>query len=76
MIPGDIMLLYLRTIFRCQGRVFDAEKQIAKCGSFHKKCFTCFKCKHQMDASTFINGPDDEVYCIHCYKVSTPWHKN
>ena len=48
--------------------VFEAEKQVAKNAVYHKKCFTCIKCKHQMDASGFINGPDD-VYCIHCYKV-------
>ena len=54
--------------FRCNGLVFEAEKQVAKNAVYHKKCFTCIKCKHQLDASNFINGPDD-VYCVHCYKV-------
>ena len=48
--------------------VFDAEKQIAKSGAYHKKCFTCTKCKHQLDATNFANGPDNEVYCTHCYR--------
>ena len=47
--------------------VFDAEKQIAKSGAYHKKCFTCVKCKHQLDATNFANGPDNEVYCKSCY---------
>ncbi|CAB4062558.1 unnamed protein product [Lepeophtheirus salmonis] len=59
---------------RCNGLVFEAEKQIAKDGTYHKKCFNCFKCKHQMDPSNFINGPDKEVYCTHCYGV-THGHK-
>lgn len=50
--------------------VFDAEKQVAKSGSYHKKCFTCIKCKHQLDATNFANGPDNEVYCVYCYRVS------
>ncbi len=54
---------------RCHGMVFEAEKQIAKSGSYHKKCFTCSKCKHQMDATNFTNGPDNDVYCFYCYRV-------
>jgi hypothetical protein len=50
--------------------VFEAEKQIAKSGSYHKKCFFCIKCKHQLDATNFTNGPDNEVYCVYCYRVS------
>jgi hypothetical protein len=59
---------------RCHGLVFEAEKQIAKGGCYHKKCFACVKCKHQIDASNFANGPDNEVYCLHCYMV-THGHK-
>jgi len=59
---------------RCGGMVFDAEKQVAKSGSYHKKCFTCIKCKHQLDATNFANGPDNEVYCVYCYRV-THGHK-
>lgn len=49
--------------------VFEAEKQIAKSGAYHKKCFFCIKCKHQLDATNFTNGPDNEVYCVYCYRV-------
>ena len=42
-------------------KVFEAEKQIAKPGSYHRKCFTCAECKHQMDPTNFANGPDNEV---------------
>ena len=41
--------------------MFEAEKQIAKPGSYHRKCFTCAECKHQMDPTNFANGPDNEV---------------
>ena len=57
-------------VFRCSGRVFEAEKQIAKGSFYHKKCFTCNNCKHGLDASNFANGPDGEVYCLYCYRVS------
>ncbi len=50
--------------------MFDAEKQVTKRAPYHKKCFTCIKCKHQLDASNFTNGPDAEVYCLYCYRVS------
>ena len=56
--------------YRCGGRVFEAEKQVAKGSFYHKKCFTCNNCKHQLDASNFANGPDNEVYCLYCYRVS------
>ncbi|QQP39100.1 Uncharacterized protein FKW44_019874, partial [Caligus rogercresseyi] len=59
---------------RCGGLVFEAEKQVAKHGLYHKKCFNCIKCKHQMDPSNFVNGPDKEVYCVPCYGV-THGHK-
>ena len=59
---------------RCTGFVFEAEKQVTKHGSYHKKCFTCCKCKHQLGPSDFINGPEPDVYCIHCYRI-THGHK-
>ncbi len=31
------------TFLRCQGRVFEAEKQVTKKAAYHKKCFTCTK---------------------------------
>ena len=51
--------------------MFEAEKQIAKGSFYHKKCFACNNCKHQLDASNFTNGPDGEVYCLYCYRVSS-----
>ena len=57
-------------VLRCQGMVFDAEKRVAKSGSYHKKCFTCIKCKHQLGAGDFTNGPDNEIYCVYCYRVN------
>ena len=57
-------------VLRCQGMVFDAEKRVAKSGSYHKKCFTCVKCKHQLGAGDFTNGPDNEIYCVYCYRVN------
>jgi len=59
---------------RCQGMVFDAEKQVAKSGSYHKKCFTCVKCKHQLGPGDFTNGPDNDIYCVYCYRT-THGHK-
>ena len=53
---------------KCNGKVFEAEKMITKRGLYHKKCFACFKCKHQLDYFLAIEGPDDEVYCKVCYK--------
>ena len=53
---------------KCNGKVFEAEKMITKRGLYHKKCFACIKCKHQLDYFLAIEGPDDEVYCKVCYK--------
>ena len=32
-----------------------------KKGFYHKKCFSCIKCKAQVDYFNAIEGPDDEV---------------
>ena len=50
-------------------KVFEAEKQIAKPGSYHRKCFTCAECKHQMDPTNFANGPDNEVLPTFIFSV-------
>ena len=52
---------------RCAGKVFEAERITAKAGPFHKYCMSCLKCNGVLDASTFLNGPDGEIYCKHCY---------
>lgn len=73
-IPKRYQTKQNKILFRCNGLVFDAEKQVAKSGAYHKKCFTCAKCKHQLDATNFCNGPDNDIYCLHCYRV-THGHK-
>ncbi len=42
-------------------QVFEAEKMNSKKGFYHKKCFSCIKCKAQTDYFNAIEGPDDEV---------------
>ena len=42
-------------------QVFEAEKMNSKKGFYHKKCFSCIKCKTQTDYFNAIEGPDDEV---------------
>ena len=33
----------------------------------HKRCLSCNECKMSLDASSFYNGFDGEVYCKYCY---------
>ena len=42
--------------------------RLSATGSYHKKCFTCAECKHQLDTTNFANGPDD-IYCLYCYEI-------
>jgi hypothetical protein len=48
-------------------QVFNQEKVNGKSGPFHKYCLSCNECRCNLDASTFTNGMDGEVYCKHCY---------
>ena len=41
--------------------MFEAEKMNTKRGLYHKKCFSCIKCKSQVGYFNAIEGPDDEV---------------
>ena len=41
---------------RCTGRVFDAEKMVAKAGWFHRVCFRCFICTKLLDQTNFSDG--------------------
>ena len=43
------------------------EKIITKAGVMHKRCLSCNECKMSLDASSFYNGFDGEVYCKYCY---------
>merc|ERR1719244_1164533 len=54
---------------RCKGKVFEAERINAKAGPYHKYCLSCFECNGTLDASTFLNGPDTEIFCRHCYAI-------
>ena len=47
-------------------KVFEAEKQIAKPGSYHRKCFTCSHCRHLLDPASLTAG-DTSLLC-------RPWH--
>jgi len=52
---------------RCGGIVFEAEKVPTRSRWFHKSCFSCNLCKHKLDCSTFVEGPQDEIFCKTCY---------
>jgi len=54
---------------RCHSKVFEVEKIATKAGQMHKHCLSCNECKRDLDASTFYNGFDGEVYCKYCYAV-------
>ena len=45
------------------------DKVITKAGMQHKHCLSCNECKTNLDASSFYNGFDGEVYCKYCYAV-------
>ena len=34
---------------------------------FHKNCISCLLCKHKLEASSYVEGPGQEVYCKTCY---------
>lgn len=54
---------------RCKGKVFEAEKLNTKTGLIHKYCLSCNDCRTNLDASSFYNGNDGEVYCRYCYAL-------
>ena len=41
-----------------------------KSGQYHKKCFTCFSCKANLDYSSATDSPLNEVLCKYCYRQS------
>ena len=49
------------TCARCTGKVFEIEKMITKRGLYHKKCFTCFKCKAAIDYFNCIEGRVEDL---------------
>ena len=52
---------------RCGCKVYEAEKMMSKSRLFHKQCFTCSQCKHTLDYSNCMEGPNSEIYCKTCY---------
>merc|ERR1719219_2994160 len=54
---------------RCGGKVFEAEKMTGKYGAYHRQCFKCMKCKRPLDYQTLAEGPDNDIYCNHCYEL-------
>ena len=39
-----------------------------KSGQYHKKCFTCFLCRANLDFSSANDSPLNEVVCKYCYR--------
>ena len=54
---------------KCNSRVFEAEKLIARCGWFHKDCFKCFNCNRLLDVSSYQDGRKDGIFCNTCHKA-------
>ena len=52
---------------RCFGKVFEAEKMVAKSGIYHKKCFSCQACKRLLDGLTATDA-QGYLLCTSCYK--------
>ena len=42
-------------------QVFEVERMSTKRAMYHKKCFTCFRCKTAMNYGSAVEAPDDEV---------------
>ena len=48
----------------CQKTVYPAEKQKTANGCYHVKCFSCTKCKRQLQQSTFVeDAATGRLYC-------------
>ena len=52
---------------RCQGKVFEAEKMVAKNRVYHRKCFSCEECKRSLDYLSVNEGLNNSIYCKTCY---------
>lgn len=51
---------------RCNKRVFQAEAKAGAGKDYHKVCFTCKACNHQLDSMTLASAKGD-IYCENCY---------
>merc|ERR1719361_1019734 len=55
---------------KCDGKVFEAEKQTTAAGDwYHKNCFRCVECNKSLDSLTNNDGSDGGLYCKKCYMV-------
>lgn len=59
--PMEMVPFFCLVIFSFALQVFEAERMSTKKALYHKKCFTCIKCKSALDYFSAIEGPDDEV---------------
>ena len=65
------MIIKILKTLQIINQVFEAEKMNSKKGFYHKKCFSCIKCKVQTDYFNAIEGPDDEVRSGGSYLIMT-----
>ncbi len=54
-------------VFRCEGKVFEAERMQMRNGAFHKNCFRCSSCSRALDFSLACDGPEGDIFCRNCY---------
>ena len=52
---------------RCGGKVFLAERRVARSGNYHAACFSCQTCGRLLDYSSACDGEEGEVVCRSCY---------
>ncbi|EFX75802.1 hypothetical protein DAPPUDRAFT_306648 [Daphnia pulex] len=53
---------------RCGFCVYAAEQMISKTRVWHKRCFNCSDCHHSLDSTNLNDGPDNDIYCVGCYR--------
>ena len=53
---------------RCRGKVFEAEKKVARSGVYHVRCFSCRDCQRPLDGLRAVDGPQGHIFCEPCYK--------
>ena len=55
---------------KCQGIVYDLEKEFGKVGLYHKSCFKCDSCVKRLDTlnSTYIETDTSGIHCTRCFQ--------
>ena len=67
---GRVFKSWEKTILVTQNfpkKVFEAEKLMTRSKWYHRHCFTCRQCSHQLDQSSVMEGPNSDIYCKTCY---------